>query len=104
MMAPRTGRAARAEAARLYQAGMLPGNVISELGLAVHPSTVVRWAGGAARPGPRGRTDLDNGEIARLRDTERLTWAEISRRVSASRTAVRSHYALATAPGPEEAR
>ncbi len=90
----RASRETRSAAVRLYQAGHLPRDVISELGLTVHPASVVRWAGGAPRTGPRGRTDLDNREIARLRDTERLTWSEISRRMRASRTAIRNHYAL----------
>lgn len=98
----RTSREARAAAVRLYQAGHLPRDVISELSLTVHPTSVVRWAGGAPRTGPRGRTDLDNREIARLRDTERLTWTEISRRMVASRTAIRNHYALAQPAAAQE--
>jgi hypothetical protein len=100
----RTSRENRARAARLYQAGHRAEDVISDLGLTVHPSSVIRWAGGAPRPGPRGREDLDNREIARLRDTERLSWSEISRRVRASRTAVRNHYGLAQPAAPEASR
>jgi len=100
----RASAESRAKAARLYRSGKRPEDVITELGLDVHPSTVIRWAGGAVRPGPRGREDLDNQEIARLRDEERLSWDEIARRMSASRSAIRSHYEMAKAAGAEGAR
>lgn len=87
----------RAEAARRYRSGTRPEDVIAQLGLDVHPSTVVRWAGGANRTGPRGRTDLDDHEIVRLRDEERLAWGEIARRMRASRSAIRNHYDQAKA-------
>lgn len=96
-------RESRAQAVRLYRSGMLPADVVAHLGLGVHPSTVTRWAGGA-RPGPRGRSDLDDREIVRLRDEERLPWGEIARRMSASRTAIRSHYDLGKAAMAEAAR
>jgi hypothetical protein len=92
---------ARAEAAGLYKSGSRPEDVIARLGLKVHPSTVVRWAGGAARPGPRGRADLDGAQIVRLRHEEDLSWDEIGRRLGASRSAIRNHYDLAVAAGAQ---
>jgi hypothetical protein len=97
----RTSTESRAEAARLYRSGTPPEDVVGELGLDVHPSTVVRWAGGADRPGPRGRTDLDDREIIRLRDEDRLPWDEIARRMAASRNAIRGHYGRAKAAAAE---
>lgn len=93
----RASMEARAEAAELYKSGTRPEDVIARLGLKVHPSTVVRWAGGAPRPGPRGRTDLDGPGIVRMRDEERLSWDEIGRRLGAYRETIRRHYRLARA-------
>lgn len=90
----RTDAAGKAEATRLYRSGVRPADVIARLGLGVHPSTVVRWAGGGT-PGPRRRTDVSDKRIIRLRDEKHLTWAEIGRRVQMAPTGVAKRYSRA---------
>jgi hypothetical protein len=60
--------------------------------LGIHPRTVERHAASARRRGPRGRTDVDDDLIVRLRDGARLIFDEIAGLVGMSRSPVRRRY------------
>lgn len=53
---------------------------------------VVKRIPGAVRTGPKGRTDVTDGQIIGMHDYDDLSFSEIARRLHMSVTGVRSRY------------
>jgi len=89
------GRAA--EAARLYLSGMSAREAGAAVG--ADSTTVLRWLWEAGiktrRTGPRGRSDVPDGVITRMRERQGLSFAEIGRRTGMSRRGASQRYQAA---------
>ncbi|MGH8571021.1 MAG: helix-turn-helix domain-containing protein [Gammaproteobacteria bacterium] len=85
----------RAQALAWYRAGQTTYEIA--IGLGVHNRTVAGWIGSdLRRTGPRGRTDVPDELIVRLRDGDRLSFGEVAEAVGMSKTGVIKRYRVAT--------
>jgi transcriptional regulator with XRE-family HTH domain len=84
--------AAKVEQARqLYATGAHAREIGEKLG--VHATTVQRWLAGSMRPAGTPRAPAADEEIARLREVEGLSFAEIGQRVGMTRSGAGKRYA-----------
>lgn len=92
-----------ARAVKLYMGGCTGREVGAALG--VDDTTVISWVGEAARRrGPRGRGDVADELILRLRNQECLSYAAIAETVGMSTSGVRMrYYALTGRQRPDRA-